>query len=57
MKKKEIFKNHILLWRGPLHKWKTVNPILRPGEIGVAIDIGRCKIDNRAPIVSEANTA
>lgn len=42
----KYLKTHILLRRGPLHEWETVNPILGPGEMGVAIDIGRCKIGN-----------
>lgn len=37
-------KMRILLRRGTLAEWENVNPILSAGEMGVALDIGKCKI-------------
>lgn len=39
-------KTHILLRRGTLEEWETINPVLYTGEMGVALDVGRCKIGN-----------
>ena len=37
-------KTHILLRRGFLAEWEQKNPILSAGQMGVALDVGRCKI-------------
>lgn len=42
----KLIKTHILLRRGLLAEWEQKNPILSAGQMGVALDVGRCKIGN-----------
>lgn len=42
----KTIKTQILLRRSNLNEWESLNPVLGPGEIGVALDVGRCKLGN-----------
>lgn len=41
---KNYLKTHILLRRGTSQEWEEVNPILQAGQMGVAIDLKKCKV-------------